>query len=203
MLTSPKNKNFIIQNFPPDYKKMTYVELSFGKGTLLLTKETSKEEFINDENAELTQDIRTIRDQSGYCIRSLKKINIDEKPEQPKSNIESVVNKLRVQIQKKADIPSVASNLQSLAKRLLDVYIINKQLMYVIKTFNSPETLLFVNSLNKKNQASLEQVNLADNINSFRGKVVLISYPSNFYNKSFKEWKCLKKTDICLWRNWK
>lgn len=202
MLSSLKNKNFIIQNFPPDYEDLTYIELFVGKGTLLLGKKPSKEEIINDENQDFVMQLRTLRDQPGYCIRSLKKIKIGESIE-PKSKIEAVVQRYGTKIKKKTDITSAAERIKKLSDRLEEVYIISKPFTTVIRTFNNPNTFLFVNSLNKQQQASLEQVKLADNVNLFKGKVLLISYPSNYYNKSFKGWKTAKRNDLCLWRNWK
>ena len=54
--------NWIIQNFPNDYEKKTYVEVFGGGGWVLFKKPESYLEVYNDSNSQLSNLFRIIRD---------------------------------------------------------------------------------------------------------------------------------------------
>jgi len=53
----------ISQRFPTDYRQRTYVEVFGGGGSILLNKERSAKEVLNDRNGNLINLYRMVREQ--------------------------------------------------------------------------------------------------------------------------------------------
>ena len=64
-------KDWIVSNFPEDYEGMTYLEPYGGTVDILFTKKKSKFEIINDNNSELINIFKALRDESSELILSL------------------------------------------------------------------------------------------------------------------------------------
>ena len=66
LLKYPGSKNrcaeWIVSNFPANYKKMTYIEPFFGSGAVFFMKERSCVEIINDINCNIVNLFRCVRD---------------------------------------------------------------------------------------------------------------------------------------------
>jgi len=212
LVSSIKSSNFILRHFPEDYENMVYVEPHFGRGSILLNKKPSKEEIINDPDFKIISNLRTVRDQSRYVIRSLNKKKSKEQTVCKKNNseIEVTINdfifkKLGTNRATKSFLNDAVDQTRNLSKRLEDVYILNRSPVAILKAFNSQEILIFISLLKiqKEEDSVQEQINLMEQLKVFRGKMILSSLPSNFYSKSFKGWRSAKKTDIWLWMNWR
>lgn len=54
---------WIINNFPPGYEKMTYLEPFFGSGAIMFNKKRSKIETINDLDSRVVNLFKVIRDE--------------------------------------------------------------------------------------------------------------------------------------------
>ena len=71
--------DFIISNFPENYKELNYCELFCAGASVFLNKEPSKEEVINDVDTGLISIYKSLRDEPDEIIDRLKKIDYNEK----------------------------------------------------------------------------------------------------------------------------
>jgi DNA adenine methylase len=71
--------NWIIDNFPENYQNMVYLEPYCGGANVLLNKEQSKEECINDIHLGIIQIFRALRDEPGEFIQRIKKLKYCQK----------------------------------------------------------------------------------------------------------------------------
>jgi DNA adenine methylase len=107
------------------------------------------------------------------------------------------------------------------AERLKNVQIENRPAIQLIKEFDDPETLIYIdppylpellsNSYYKYEMVKDEHVELLQIINKSRAKIILSGYESQLYSESLKGWKKFivstatftgKKQDEVLWLNY-
>lgn len=70
--------NWIIENFPPDYEQLIYIEPLCSEGSVFLNKKPSKEEAINHFDQGLVNIFKSLRDDPEEFINCIKKIKICE-----------------------------------------------------------------------------------------------------------------------------
>ena len=91
-----------------------------------------------------------------------------------------------------------------ISKRLNNVLILNKPAISVLKVFNDPKVITYCdptyvpdsreNLEAYKHEMTIDDhIELAEVLNSFKGKVLISGYPSRLYNKLYKNWKCSSK----------
>lgn len=156
-------KDWIISNFPEGYEEMTYAEPYGGTVDLLFTKKKSKFEIINDQNLEIINIYRAIRDESAELIKRInslkctpesfdkviKKQQFEDYLDQATSDL--ILRKLskgglKQKFQKPSNLESWKSSVKSLAEystRIKDVYITNKQALDIIHVFNTKDSLIY------------------------------------------------------------
>lgn len=94
--------------------------------------------------------------------------------------------------------------LPKIADRLKSVLIFNKSAIGLIKAFNYPKMFLYCDppyvpdsrvspEAYEYEMTTDDHIHLAEELNSFSGKVVLSGYPSTLYRRLYKTWKCIKK----------
>jgi DNA adenine methylase len=71
-------KSWIISHFPADYDKLSYCEFCCGGCSVLLNKEVSNEEIINDIDKGVVSIFKALRDESKEFIGKLKDISYKE-----------------------------------------------------------------------------------------------------------------------------
>lgn len=90
------------------------------------------------------------------------------------------------------------------AKRLKNLFIFNHSAIHVIKAFDHPNTLLYVDPPYLQSTRTAKKVyehemsfddhdELIQALLSFKGKVIISGYNSALYNRALCEWKCIKK----------
>lgn len=156
-------KDWIISNFPEGYEEMTYVEPYGGTVDLLFTKKKSKFEIINDQNLEIINIYRAIRDESAELIKRINSLkctpeSFDKviKKQQFEDYLDQATNDLilrklskgglKQKFQKPSNLESWKSSVKSLAEystRIKDVYITNKQALDIIHAFNTKDSLIY------------------------------------------------------------
>lgn len=162
---------WIIGHFPADYTNMTYVEPFCGGANVLLNKEKSIVEVINDLDLGVIQIYRALRDEPKefirrlnlckYCegtfLRASKKQNFEDYLDEAVS--EYIVRRMSRGGLKKAfawserqrggqpgDVNAwmtAVKGLPELAERLQEVYVFNEDALKIIKTLNAPNTLVY------------------------------------------------------------
>ena len=233
-------KEWIISQFPENYEEMTYIEPFGGGADVLFGKNKSKIEIVNDCDVEIVNIFRAIRDEHSELIRRInlhkhcletfekaeKKKNFDDYLDQAVNELllrKMSRNGLKKQFVKTSNIKTWKSNILELAQhaqRLKEVYIFNKSAIEIIKAFDSPDTLLYIDppylhenkvsklvylsAMNPENHLELYRA-----INEFNGKVVLSGCMSPLYKRLYKNWNMskkridegkTKKTEI-IWKN--
>lgn len=209
-------KDWIVDLFPDNYKELTYLEPYCGTANVLLHKEESKDEILNDPDNEITMILKAIRDQTDQFIKQIKKIKnakqAFEKAQKTKEfsdEISRAVNEFILRRMSKGGSkesfinPSTfnVKSLEAAADRLKNVYIFEESPIKVIQIFNDKETLIYANppmlpesTEDEKYEAILNNhIQLADVLKNFKGKVLLSGQPSRLYNKLYKGWRYEKK----------
>ena len=162
---------WIISLFPENYREMTYVEPYCGGANVLLNKEKSLIEVINDLDKDVVNIYRALRDEPKEIIRRLNLCKYCEetfyratKKTQFDDYLDNAVNEFilrrmsrgglkkafawseRLRGGKPGDVnawETALKSLPSLAERLEEVHIFDFAALDVIKTFNSERTLLY------------------------------------------------------------
>jgi DNA adenine methylase len=212
--------NWIIEKFPENYKEINYLEPFVGNGSVLLNKEASLEEVVNDLDLKIINIWRSIRDESKLIKNKLSKINYseknfnliknkkDEKDYLKQSMIELCLKKMSKLGQKehydqldrkKANSiwKEMLENIPIIAERVQNVYFLNKSPIEIIKSFDSQNTFCFCSppSLNEKNGLlkTEDHIDLGDALNSYRGKVLIYAENTSIYRRMFNSWKSIKR----------
>lgn len=223
---------WILSHFPEGFENMTYVEPYCGGSNVFFNKPKSKIEVINDIDTGIIQIYRALRDESSEFVRRLKICKYCEKTfqqalknKQTEDYLEHAVNEFilrrmsrgglrkafawsdRQRGGKPGDINAWETSLKSLpelSEKLQEAFIFNKPALEVIKSFNSSNTLLYVDppylqdTRVSKNVYSFEitegdHIDLANALKKFPGKVMISGYSSPLYNKLYKGWKICKR----------
>jgi DNA adenine methylase len=156
-------REWILSNFPENYENMTYIEPYGGGVNMLFHKEKSKFEIINDQNIELVNIFRAIRDEPEEFIRKINLYKctqeIFEKSESRKNfedYLDQAVNDMFLRKTSKSELKQKfqkPTNLQSWKKSILeidnynkrikDIFILNKPALEIIKSFDTEDSFLY------------------------------------------------------------
>lgn len=114
-------------------------------------------------------------------------------------------------------------HLNLIKERLNNTHIFCNQALNVIQIWDSPNTLMYIDPpyLSKNatinvedNEMSIdEHIKLANLLNNSKSYIILSGYPSNLYNRLYKDWDCVKKNGKktlrnkdrrieCIWKNY-
>lgn len=221
----------IIQHFPEDYQSMRYVEPFVGNGSVLLNKQKSIEEVVCDNDSNIINIWRCIRDENKNLRSKLIKLNYNEKTFDLFKNkkvekeyfkeglLEFVLLKMSKfsnknsfnKLDRKKSYKfwkETSENIKNIEERIKDVYFLYNRPFEVLQKFDSSSTFCFCSAPSyeddKKSELTTdEHIQLADILLDFRGKVVLYANNCSFYKRLFKNWKNikLKTKKDCLWIN--
>lgn len=223
---------WIIENFPANYQEMAYMEPFCGGCSVLLNKEPSKEEVINDLDENIVIMLRVIRDQCTKFLRKLKRIGYKEsnfeaalKREKFPSDLHKAINELVLRRMSRGGLKkafawsqrerggqpgeinaweTIIDLLPGISERLQNVIILNKPAIKLLKLFDEPDVVVYADPpyLHETRESPDaythemlvdDHIELADVLNSFKGKVLLSGYPSRLYSKLYKTWRCEKR----------
>ena len=217
--------DWIIQYFPENYKEMVYLEPFCGAASILVNKESSFEEAINDEDKGIIKIMRAIRDQKNEFISCLRKIRCTKKVFEKACTRTEFVNDLDEAINEyilrrmsrgglkktfawtnRQKITTLA-NITKIAKRIENVYVFNKPAIDVLNAFNQENTLAYIDPPEIEEFTEEQHIKLADLLRSYKGKVIISSIVSPFYIRLYKSWRCVKKKPAglkpeCIWLNY-
>jgi DNA adenine methylase len=99
---------------------------------------------------------------------------------------------------------TIIDSLPDISERLHNVIILNKSAIPLLKVFNEPNVLVYADppylqetrespNAYDYEMAIDDHIELAEVLNSFKGKVLISGYPSRLYNKLYKTWTCEKR----------
>lgn len=221
----------ILENFPENYQNMKYIEPFIGNGSILLNKEKSIEEVACDNDSNIINIWRSIRDENKNFKSKLLKLNYNEKIfdlfkskkvekeyfkdalsefvllKMSKLSNKSTFNKLDRKKSYKF-WKETAENIKNIEERIKSVYFLYNRPFELLEKFDSSSTFCFCSAPfyedDKKSELTTdEHIQLCDLLLNFRGKVILYSNNCSFYRRLFKDWKNikLKTKKDCLWIN--
>lgn len=246
--------NWVIENFPEDYQEMTYCEPYLGGGSVFLNKEPSKTEIINDIDNKVVSIFKALRDEPGELTGRLKRTKYKEetfnralKKEEFEDYIDLAITEItlrrmsrggmkeafswskRLRGGKPGDENAWETYLEQLplsAARVEKAHIFNKKAEEIIKIWDGPNTLMYLDppylSTTRsapnvyENEMSIDDhISLSETINNSKSYIILSGYPSSLYNRLYKDWNCIKKEIVnhssqkktkskkveCIWMN--
>jgi len=239
--------SWLIDYFPEDYEEMCYVEPYCGGASVFLNKNFSEEEVINDNNRSIQQIFKALRDEPCEVIGRLKRTKFTErsfKRAKKKKEEESYdyvdgaiieiifrkmskngedffqsVQTIDGQNKDEYEWNRMIEHMELIKDRIKDVHIFCNDALEVIKVWDSPNTLMYVDppKLSKSSNVNLEEnemsiddhIQLANLLNNSKSYILLSGHPSSLYNRLYKDWDCVKKSKTkknkvieCFWKNY-
>lgn len=156
---------WIINQFPENYEEMVYLEPFCGGASVLLNKNPSKEEIINDLDENVILLLRILRDQCTKFIRKIKKVKYKEfvfnlalKKTEFSTELQKAVNEFVLRRMSNGGLKksfsrneqgkinvweNIISGVPNVSKRLHNVIILNKSALPLLRVFNEPNTLIY------------------------------------------------------------
>jgi len=216
--------DWILQSFPKGYETLDYIEHYAGGGSVLLNKNLSEFEAINDIDLGIMQIHRALRDEPGVFIGRVKRVKYCESTFQratKKHDFEDymdhavnefVLRRMSVSGNRESFGGSektwnrVVSELSQTAKRLAHVHIFAKDARAIIQAFNDEKTFLYVDPpfLEENDPSANFHVELAELLGVFLGKVLISGRACALYRRLYQSWKCVKNPENkdVLWVNY-
>lgn len=240
--------NWVIEHFPKDYEKLAYCEPCCGGGSICLNKNVSKSEVISDIDKGLISIWKTVRDGCEEFIDRLKAIKyceksflkaFERKDEEFEDYFEHGFNEYILRRMSRGGTRKVFADstqesgdtweagiekLPCVAERLEKVVIVHKPLQQMVKIWDEPDSLLYLDppyiplthkntSETKENEMSVEDhIALLNIVKDAKGMMIISGYSSPLYNKVLENWKCVKREIPqqkgkerrfeCLWFNY-
>lgn len=247
--------NFIISHLPSNHQQMIYIEPFCSGASVCLNKHPSQEECLSDLDSGVVAILRVVRDQCDEFIACLKKTKYTKENfelalarKEFTSDLDYAVNEFVLRRMSRGGLKiafawserkrggkpgdenawnTMHKVLPIISERLQSVYILNRPAAEVIKAFNLPNTLLYIDPpyLHDTRQSkdvyqfemdTDDHIALSDQLKNFRGKAIVSGYPSALYVRLYKGWRCEKKKIVnhasqqkqkpikteCIWMNY-
>lgn len=209
---------WIKTHLPENYKDLCYLEPYCVGANLLISKEKSYMEILNDSDALALEIFRCLRDEPKEFLKRLERFSFCEETfikmknkTSAKDYLERAVSEyvlrkmsqleLKKNFCKKSSIEWEKSllNLNCLSNRLQEVFFFNNKAIDIIKVFDSDKTLLYCDPphlYENKNSKTVyfsdmdtnDHIQLSHALNSFKGKVIISGVTSPLYNRLYKNW---------------
>ena len=228
------NKNYlnswIIEKFPKEYTEMNYLDPFVGAGDILLYKEKSIEEVINDSDEKIINIWWALRDENKNFIRKINRAKCTEeviskyKNSKKEDYLDNSVSEFFLRqlssgglkksfVLKKGQKITDYSNdiiekIKTLEERLIDTFILNMCPLKLIESFDNEKAFVYADVPSIKNTEKMnanEHVELSEIFNNFRGKIMIKSHNNATYKRLYKDWtrKSLpKQKNESIWINY-
>lgn len=224
---------WVIAHFPLNYTEMTYVEGCGGGASVLLNKQPSKVEVYNDYDPNIAGIVQELAaEDASEFIQALRDVPYTQerfdwavKESEAGEGMEQSVAELvrrrfsrgglrqafawsdRLRGGQPGDVnawETFKSSLDALHARLQNVEIRCQPVIELVKEYDSPETLFYIDppylpatrSAPKtyvREMSEQDHIELADALNYCEGKVVLSGYQSSLYCNLYKGWRLTAK----------
>jgi len=157
-------REWILSQFPENYQDYTYIEPYGGAANILFCKDKSKTEIINDQDIEITNIFRALRDEADEVMKRLGSFKAvadhfskAEKKKSFEDYLDHAVHDLflrkitkngnKKQFAKPSNLTTWKNGIKSLKEysaRMHGVYVFAKPALEIISSFNFEDTLLFI-----------------------------------------------------------
>lgn len=223
---------WIVDKFPENYREMNYLEPFVGSGSVLLQKDPSKEEVINDLDSELMSIWWSVRDEPKLFVSKIKRIEHKEsifrkyhkKNESEYLNIavkEFLLRHMSKSGLKKTYLPKernltcgdcwcdILESVPELSDRLKEVFMMNKDALSIIKSFSHSDSFIYCDPPHVGEEYDCMELNkhveLSEILKEFRGKALIIARNSALYKRLYAGWArkgVPGETGESLWMNY-
>ena len=223
--------NWILNNFPSDYEQLNYIKPFAGGLSVLLNKQPSDSEAVNDVDLHIIQIYRALRDEPGNFIGRLKRIKYCPesflrvgKKIHNEDYVDQAMGELVLRRMSKGGNKNsfdetgenswliMIDELPNTAKRLENINIFNKSALDVIGAFDDHDFLCYCDPPcpTLKEECSMtidEHIKLSELLNQYRGKSIISAPYSKLFKRLYDGWRCVQKKSVgrkteCLWMNY-
>lgn len=247
-------KKYVISNFPENYEELDYIEPFIGGGSILLNKNKSKTEVINDAHPYLCQLWKIVKSKPKQLIEALKLLKYTQEEFVTWQN-KTCTNQLQHAIKQyvlyrmsrgglkeafawsdrqrggqPGDVnawQNSIENIPNISSRIRNVIIENKLATELIKKYDHHNALFYcdppyLHATRKSTQAyeyemtEEDHIELAQVLNSCKGKIAISGYNSPLYDELYKNWdkvehkvpnhssqSKIKQYKVeCIWKNY-
>jgi DNA adenine methylase len=202
---------WIIGEFPESYQNMIYIDVMCRDLNIMLAKERSKLEILNDTHEGIIQVYRAIRDENKDFSKKISNVRCTETTFQKylenqnlkfddyldKAVNEFVLRKLsksenkEVFSNKKVEWKKVLQEVNELHKRLQETFIMNKEAIEVVQKFNHNDSVLYYAlPTGHKDQFYTK---LANTFKNFSGHAIISCSDHKIFKLFFPDWKLKRK----------
>ena len=162
---------WIIENLPSNYQEMLYFEPFCGGASVLLNKEPSQEEVINDLDENIIILFRILRDQCTQFLRKIKRVDYEEvhfdaalKRKEFSDDLHRAINEFILRRMSRGGLrkafawsnrkrggqpgeinawETILDLIPEISQRLQKVIILNKSAIELLKLFDEPNVLVY------------------------------------------------------------
>ncbi len=207
--------DWIVEKFPENYRELTYLEPFVGGGSVLLHKDPSAEEIVNDSDSDLVDAWRSLRDEHKLFLSKVRRIEHKEaifkryqkKQETDYLNVgvrDFVLRHMSKSGLKKTYLPKernvrcgdcwcdILEVVPDVSERIKDVFMLNRDALGVIKAFSHKDSLVYCDppaAQGKDSEMDVDKhVELSEMLKDFRGKVIISAANSALYRRLYAGW---------------
>lgn len=190
--------DWIIEKFPVNYQELNYIEPFNGNLNIIINKEKSNIEIINNINYSYLNIFRALRDESSEFI---KRLNLHKNCEDTfkkclnkkdfEDYLEEAVNEyIKIKMSRGENKKTFLlqknwkednKKLSLLSERIHNIYLLDIDPVELINKFNTNKSLIFLSNVDKFNL-----------LNSYKGKIIACINKQNNYKKNYKNWNIHK-----------
>jgi len=188
---------------------MTYIEPFLGGGGVILNKDKSSEEVLNDSDEGLVSAWRALRDEHKTLTMKLRKTEHTEATFLRHRNKQVSGDYMNAAVSEfvlrhmsrganktsyaphKSDehfLDSFLPRFKDVHERLEGVYILNKDALSILRAFSHENTLAYCDPPSVEEMSAEKHMELSDALKEFKGKVIITFKNSAMYRRLYSDW---------------
>jgi DNA adenine methylase len=193
---------------------MNYLEPFVGSGCVLLEKDPSKEEVLNDGDCGIVSIWRAVRDEHGEFATRIKRMRYSDasfKRHQAAKEFDDYLAAATAEFAlrhmskngtKKTFIPRsreakcselwkhMLDSLESIRERIRESYFLSRCHEEILGAFNKDDTLVYCDPppVDEDSMGADRHLKLGDMLKAHRGKVVVVGPNTAIYKRMYSEW---------------
>jgi len=200
---------WLVGNFPEDYRELAYLEPFVGDGSVILAKDRSVEEVVSDCDLGLVEVWRAVRDEHKTFSSRIKRMDHSKATFERclkgsgGDYMDVAVREFALRCMskegfKKSYIPrrekvkcgecwcDIFERMPLVQARMRDVYIVSADALGLIRSFSGPKRFVFCDV--PATEDSGFHVSLGEAMNAFRGKALVCSKNSAMNRRIYANW---------------